>query len=435
MNKKVLLGMSGGVDSSVSAILLQKQGYEVIGATMQLYDNSKKMNCSKEEKSEEAQNEQIDADDSSITDAKKVCEKLGIEHHVIDLREEFQKRVINHFICSYACAKTPNPCVECNKYMKFQAFYKIAQELGCDYIATGHYAKIEYSEQYQQYVLTKSKADKKDQTYFLYGIEKEILPHILFPLAEFTEKEEIRKIAEENGLGVAKKKDSQEVCFIPDNDYVSFLERNKGRVQGCVYNNLNNADKQGLAKKNNEETKNSVANKKTQSNQKGKIVLTSGEVLGEHNGLIYYTIGQRRGLGIAYKEPLYVIRLDSDKNEVVVGTEKELYSTDLEAEELNFLLDIDLTKPIEVQAKVRYRAKAAEAILMLEDKKNDGYNREKVSKVEKDASENEEKKINKSVQKNKIAKVTFKEPQRAVTPGQSVVFYLGDVVLGGGKIR
>ena len=407
MNKKVLLGMSGGVDSSVSAILLQKQGYEVIGATMQLYDKSKKMNCSKEEKSEEAQNEQLDADDSSITDAKKVCEKLGIEHHVIDLREEFQKRVINHFICSYACAKTPNPCVECNKYMKFQAFYKIAQELGCDYIATGHYAKIEYSEQYKQYVLTKSKAEKKDQTYFLYGINKEILPHILFPLAEFTDKEEIRKIAEENGLEVAKKKDSQEVCFIPDNDYVSFLEHHQALERGCV----------------------------NQSYQKGKIVLTSGEVLGEHNGLIHYTIGQRRGLGIAYKEPLYVIRLDSDKNEVVVGTEKELYSTDLEAEELNFLLNIDLTKPIEVQAKVRYRAKAAEAILMLEDKKNDGYNREKVSKVEKDASENEEKKINKSVQKNKIAKVTFKEPQRAVTPGQSVVFYLGNVVLGGGKIR
>ena len=343
--KKVLLGMSGGVDSSVSAIILKKQGYEVIGLTMIL--------CGEE-------------NSSAIEDARRVCEKLNIEHHVADLRNEFKKNVIDNFICSYMQAKTPNPCVECNKYMKFNEFYKIAQDLGCDYIATGHYAKIEYSEKYKQYVLTKSNSDRKDQTYFLYGINKEILPQILFPLAEFGDKTEIRKIAEEYDLNVAKKKDSQEICFIPNNDYISFLKDT---------NNI--------------------------KERKGKIVSRSGEILGEHNGLINYTIGQRKGLGIAYKEPLYVLKLDSNKNQVIVGTEKELYSIELEANELNFLVDIELMKPMEIKAKIRYRAKEADCVLEVKDT---------------------------------IAKVIFKEPQRAITPGQSVVFYKDDVVIGGGKI-
>ena len=342
--KKVLLGMSGGVDSSVSAVILQKQGYEVIGLTMLLCEN-----------------EQFTA----LEDAKKVCEKLKIEHHVVDLREEFKKHVIDNFICSYEKAKTPNPCVECNKYMKFGEFYKIAQDLNCDYIATGHYAKIEYSEKYKEYVLTKSNSEKKDQTYFLYNIDKKILPKIIFPLSDFEDKTEIRKIAEENGLIVAKKKDSQEICFIPNNDYISFLKSNNIK------------------------------------NKKGKIVLRSGEILGEHNGIINYTIGQRKGLGISYKEPIYVLKLDNIKNEVIVGTENELYSNKLEANELNFLLNIDLTKPLEIKAKVRYRAKEAEAILKVKDG---------------------------------IAKVIFKEPQRAITPGQSIVFYKDNTVLGGGKI-
>ena len=180
--KKVLLGMSGGVDSSVSAIILQKQGYEVIGLTMLLCEDEKS---------------------TAIEDAKKVCEKLNIEHHVVDLKKEFKKNVIDNFVCSYMCAKTPNPCVECNKYMKFDEFYKIAQKLGCDYIATGHYARIEYSEKYKEYVLKKSKTEKKDQTYFLYGIDKKILPQVIFPLSDFEDKTEIRKIAEENNLLVA----------------------------------------------------------------------------------------------------------------------------------------------------------------------------------------------------------------------------------------
>ena len=345
--KKILLGMSGGVDSSVSAIILQKQGYEVIGLTMLLCENESS---------------------SAVEDAKRVCEKLKIEHHVVDLKKDFKKNVIDNFVCSYAQAETPNPCIECNKHMKFGAFYKIAQDLGCDYIATGHYAKIEYSEEYKEYVLTKSNSQKKDQTYFLYGINKEILPKVIFPLAEFEDKTEIRKIAEENNLIVAKKKDSQEICFIPNNDYITFLTDKKKNITG----------------------------------KKGKIVLRSGEIIGEHAGIINYTVGQRKGLGISYKEPLYVLELDSKKNQVIVGTERELYKTELEANQLNFLVDIDLTKSIEINAKIRYRAKEAQAILEV---------------------------------KGETAKVTFKEPQRAITPGQSVVFYKDNIVLGGGRIK
>lgn len=215
--------------------------------------------------------------------------------------------------------------------------------------------------------MKKSAADKKDQTYFLYGIPKEILPKLIFPLEEFTSKEAIRKIAEENELAVAKKADSQEVCFIPDNNYVRYVEE--------------------------------TVNQKTEN---GNIVLLDGTVLGRHNGLINYTIGQRKGLGIAYKEPLYVIKLNKEKNEVIVGREADLYSNILQAEELNFLLDMDLSKPVDIKAKVRYRATAAEAILY--------------------------------PQKNGKVKVEFKQPQRAITPGQSVVFYIDDIVLGGGKI-
>lgn len=371
--KKVLLGMSGGVDSSVSAIMLQNKGYEVIGATMRLWEK--------------------DGQSNAINDAKKVCEKLEIEHHVIDFRKEFRKRVIDNFVCTYMCAKTPNPCVECNKYMKFYAFYKIAKKLGCEYIATGHYAKIMYSEEYNQYVLAKSNAKAKDQSYFLYGINKEILPYIIFPLSEFNDKSEIRRIAEEYGLEVAQKKDSQEVCFIPNNDYISFLN-NQNLDKGNTQEDSKTGNKVEC-KINNNYARNSI------SSVVGDIVLSNGEKVGIHTGLINYTVGQRKGLGISYKEPLYVLKLDKEKNQVIVGAERELYSTELMANELNFLLDIDLSKEIETKVKIRYRAKEADAALQI---------------------------------KNGIAKVKFKEPQRAITPGQSVVFYIEDFVLGGGKI-
>lgn len=352
---RVLLGMSGGVDSSVSAIVLKEMGYEVIGATMKLWEDK-----------ETKEREGGCCSFSAVNDAKRVCDKLGIPHYTLNCEEEFQHHVIDHFVCSYENCKTPNPCIECNRYLKFGVFYQKALELQCDYVATGHYAKIEYAEEYQQYVMKKSEADKKDQTYFLYSIPKEVLPKIIYPLENFKDKEEVRKLAEKYGLNVANKKDSQEVCFIPDNDYVRFIQK----------------------------TKNSKF-------KIGNIVLKDGTILGKHKGLIHYTVGQRKGLGVSYSKPLYVTKLDQEKTEVIVGEERELYQTELEAKECNFLLDLDISKPIEITAKVRYRAKEAKAILTM---------------------------------KNEIAHVVFEEPQRAITAGQSVVFYLGDVVLGGGKI-
>jgi len=340
---KVLLGMSGGVDSSVSALLLKKQGYEIIGCTMKLWDST------------------------NVSDAKKVCEQLGIKHITIDCQNEFKCKVIDCFIDEYKSARTPNPCVECNQHFKFGAFYEKAKELGCDYIATGHYASIEYSEKYNKYVLKKSKEEKKDQTYFLYTINKEKLEHILFPLENYLNKEETRKIAEENGLEVATKKESQEICFIENDNYKEFL------IQHGNY-----------------------------KNKKGNIVLKDGTILGEHEGFVNYTIGQRKGLRVSYKEPLYVINLNKEKNEVIVGTEEQLYSKELIAEKLNWLLFDKLEKPIKCKVKIRYRAKEAVAILYPEEEE---------------------------------VKVIFEEKQRAITPGQAIVFYDEDgVVIGGGKI-
>ena len=353
MSKKVLLGMSGGVDSSVSAILLKEKGYEVIGATMKLWTGDTKKNKEKNEK--------------TIEDAKKVCNKLGIKHYVFDAQKEFKKCVIDNFITQYQNAETPNPCIECNKYIKFGYFYEKAKELDCEYIATGHYAKIEYSKKYKQYVLKKAKETKKDQSYFLYTIPKEILGNIIFPLQNYTSKEEIRIIAEKKELEIAEKKDSQEICFIPDNCYQKFLEKH-------------------IEKK----------------DKKGKIILKTGEILGEHEGLINYTIGQRKGIGISYKEPLYIIELRKETNEVVVGTEKELYANKLNANQINWQVTPKENEIIKCFAKIRYRAKEAKA---------------------------------KVIKKEDKVLVEFEEPQRAITKGQAIVFYDEDgIILGGGKI-
>ena len=346
--KKVLLGMSGGVDSSVSALLLKEKGYDVVGATMELFAGSSCCNI------------------NTYIDAKNVCNQLGIPHFTFNYKDEFKKYVIDDFINCYANCKTPNPCIECNKYMKFGIMYEKAKEMDCEYISTGHYAKTEYSEEYGRWVLKKSNAGKKDQSYVLWNIPKDLIEHIVFPLGNFESKDEIRKIASENNLKVANKPDSEDICFIPDGNYKKFLE--------------NNSDIKP---------------------KEGNIVDSKGKVLGKHTGLYNYTIGQRKGLGISNPVPLFVLGFNPLKNEVIVGEESELYKKEITVSDINLLLVDEINEWMEVTVKTRYSAKEARA---------------------------------KIIQEGEKIKVVFAEPQKAITPGQSAVFYIDDIVVGGGKI-
>ena len=342
--KRVLLGMSGGVDSSVSAVLLNENGYDVIGATMELFSCGSCCNI------------------NTYIDAKNVCNQIGIPHFTYNYQKEFKEHVINDFIDCYKNCRTPNPCIECNKYLKFGFMWEKAKELGCNYIATGHYAKTEYSKKYDRWVLKKSNSEKKDQSYVLWNMPKELVEHVLFPLADFENKDEIRKIANKHNLKVANKPDSEDICFVPDGNYKKFLEEN--------------SDIKPL---------------------EGNIVNSKGEILGKHKGLYYYTIGQRKGLGISNAVPLFVIGFNKEKNEVIVGEENELYTKEFNVNEVNLILVDSITDGIEVKVKTRYSAKEYDAKL---------YN-EADGKI----------------------KVIFNEPQRAITPGQSAVFYIDDIVL------
>lgn len=349
--KKVMIGMSGGVDSSVAAYILKQKGYDVTGVTMQIWQEDKEQEgscCSL----------------TAVEDARRVATKLDIPYYVINFKKVFDEKVIQYFIKEYQEGRTPNPCIACNRYVKFEEFLNKAISMDMDYVATGHYAKVDYRD--GRYLLMKSASKKKDQTYVLYNLTQEQLSKTLFPLEDIT-KEEVRAIAKKLKLNVASKPDSQEICFVEDNNYGRFLEENS-----------------------------------TLKTKPGDIIDTKGKLLGRHNGIYNYTIGQRKGLGISLNKPLFVIDIDPINNHIVVGDDSEGFGKTLIAEDINLIAIEKLTEERKVSAKIRYAAQESPASI-------------------------------KPLEGNKIL-VEFDTPQRAITPGQAVVFYDGDIVLGGGTI-
>lgn len=307
--KKVVVGMSGGVDSSVAAYLLKEQGYEVIGVTMQIW----------QDESREAQEENGGCCGwSAVEDARRVAGQLDIPHYVMNFKEEFKCRVMDYFVEEYLAGRTPNPCIACNRYVKWESMLKRSLEIGADYIATGHYARIMVTPE-GRYAICGSVTTKKDQTYALYNLTQEQLAHTLMPIGEYT-KEEIRAIAVREGLAVAHKPDSQEICFIPDHDYAAFIAKEAGeRVPGC-----------------------------------GNFVTEQGQILGQHLGITHYTVGQRKGLHLAMGHPVFVIRIIPETNEVVIGEAEDVFGDTLYCDHINFMGMADLPRPREVLAKIRY---------------------------------------------------------------------------------
>ena len=353
---KVVVGMSGGVDSSVAAWLLKEQGYDVIGVTMQIWQDED--NVVQEENGG-------CCGLSAVDDARRVAASIGIPYYVMNFKQEFQKNVIDYFTEEYLNGRTPNPCIACNRYVKWEALLQRSLSIGADYIATGHYARIDKLPN-GRYAIRRSATLAKDQTYALYNLTQEQLEHTLMPVGNYS-KDQIREMAEKIGLQVANKPDSQDICFVPDGDYASFIEEN--------------ADA---------------------SIRQGNFVTPDGKILGKHKGIIHYTVGQRKGLGLALGYPAFVLEIRPETDEVVIGTYEESLTYTLRANELNFMSVEDITEPIRVFAKIRYNHKGAWCTV------------EKTGEDE--------------------IICTFDEPIRAVTPGQAVVLYDGEYVLGGGTI-
>ena len=347
-NTKALIAMSGGVDSSVAAHLMLQSGFSCVGATMQLFEKTD-CKCGS------------DADDARL-----VADRLGIPFHVFQFAEQFRDRVMDQFVRSYEQGMTPNPCVECNRHLKFKELLQKAVELGCDCIATGHYASIRFNKETGRYLLYKAADKAKDQSYFLYSLSQEQLSRTRFPLGDLT-KEQVRTIAQTQGFLNARKKDSQDICFIPDGDYYAFIRSYTGKAYPC-----------------------------------GSFLNADGKVVGTHQGAIGYTRGQRKGLGLAMGEPIYVLSKDMDANTVTVGSNDALFSRTLRAADWNFFPFDQLNKPLRVYAKARSRMTEQSATVYPEE--------------------------------NGICRVEFDQPVRAITTGQAVVLYDGDQVIGGGTI-
>lgn len=349
--EKAMIAMSGGVDSSVAAYLMQQTGYECIGATMQLCDS----NLLGQPMA-----------DNSVEDARNVAQRLGIPFFLFDQTADFRNAVVEPFVCCYETGSTPNPCVQCNRHLKFGILLEKAKQSGCDYIATGHYAKITQDPDTGRYLLYRAADKSKDQTYFLSCLTQEQLACIRFPLGELS-KEETRLLAEEQGFLNARRRDSQDICFIPDGDYFAFMQRYTGKTY-----------------------------------EAGDFLDQNGNVVGQHKNAAAYTLGQRKGLGLAMGAPVYVCGKDMEKNTVTVGANEDLYKNALRANDWNWIPFPTLTEPIRVTAKVRYRHVEQPATVYPEE--------------------------------NGFARVEFDEPQRAITTGQAVVLYQDDLVVGGGTI-
>ena len=354
--KKALIAMSGGVDSSVAAFLTQQAGFDCIGVTMRLYDNAP----------DETSDSNTCCALEDVEDARSVARRLGMPFYAFNFKADFREKVIDRFVHCYECGLTPNPCIECNRHLKFDHLLRRGLELGYDYVVTGHYAQIRQDKNTGRYILYKATDLSKDQSYVLYSLTQEQLAHTRFPLGGLS-KQEARQIAEAQGFINARKHDSQDICFVPDGDYAAFMERYTGKAY-----------------------------------QPGNFLDLKGNVVGKHQGAVRYTLGQRKGLGLAMGAPVYVCAKDMEKNTVTVGPNEALYSTTLIAEDWNWFPFPALTEPLHITAKARYNQPPQPATVYPEA---DG-----------------------------AARVVFDAPQRALTPGQAVVLYDGDMVVGGGTI-